>query len=324
MKIGIQFFPEPGMQTGGANLWDAVAAFATAADQSGVDSFWMWDHLMREPDGIESQGMLECFTALGGVAAITRRLTLGQLVTAVPYRNPALVAKMASTLDVMSHGRTVLGLGAGWDRREAAAYGIAFDDVPVRMKRLEEAVRLTLAMFSERPASFAGEFYTLDRAYNDPPPPTRPYPPLMIGGSGEKVTLRICAQYADWCNLSGAPDVFARRRDVLLGHCERLGRDPATLTYSSFLSAVVAPTQAEADAKFEAYGAAPRRFHCIVGPPSVLIEQLSRYAEVGCDHCIIQLAAETDPDVVRMLGEEVAPALHALGSDRVPAAESPA
>jgi F420-dependent oxidoreductase-like protein len=316
MKLGIQFFPDPAMSANGANLWDAVAAFAQAAEESGLDSFWMWDHLQRTPAAGEgdSQDMPECFVALGGVAAITRRLTLGQLVTAVPYRNPAIVAKMANTLDVMSHGRSVLGLGAGWDRGEMIAYGIPFDDVPTRMKRLEEAVQLTLALWKQRPASYSGTFYSLDHAYNDPIPPSMPHPPLMVGGGGEKVTLRICAQYADWCNIGGSPEVFGHRVQVLHEHCRRLGRDPSTLTHSNFLWTIIAPTQAEADAKREALGSGARPFYGVVGSPDALIAQLGDFARAGSEHCIVQLTGETDPEAVRLLGEKVAPALREMGA----------
>ncbi|HEV7664942.1 MAG TPA: TIGR03560 family F420-dependent LLM class oxidoreductase, partial [Chloroflexota bacterium] len=284
--------------------------FALAAEEFGLDSFWVWDHLQRQPAAGEadSQGMLECFLSLAGVAAITKRVLLGQLVAAVPYRNPALTAKMGTTLAHMSHGRAVLGLGAGWDRREMTAYGYQFEDAPTRLKRLEEAVQVVLKLWSERPASFQGHFYSLDTAYNDPWPEARP--PLMVGGSGEKVTLRICAQYADWCNVNGLPEQVQHRFDVLRAHCERLGRDPDTIIRSNLLWAIVGRTQAEADAKRERLGNNARPFPGVVGDPERLVATFKQYEAAGSQHCIVQLTGENDPEIVRLIGQQVMSALH--------------
>src|SRR5215212_8313942 len=212
MRFGLQVNPYYGGLTG--NPWDLVAPIAKLADESGLDSLWVYDHLLYEggyaghPD---PEPVMECFTILGAIAAITRRIRLGQLVIGIAYRNPALTAKMATTLDLISHGRSILGLGAGWHKREYEAYGWGeFESAPVRMKRLEEALRVVKTLWTERPAAFAGTYYRLDSLQENPAPVQQPYPPIMVGGSGEKVTLRLVAQYAQFCNVSGSPETVAR------------------------------------------------------------------------------------------------------------------
>jgi len=193
MRFGLQVNPYFPGSTG--NPWDSVARVARVADESAFDSLWLYDHFLYE-GGYSGhplhEPVMECFTTLGAIAAITQRVRLGQLVLGVPYRNPAMTAKMATTLDLISHGRSILGLGAGWHQREHEAYGWgAFEEAPVRLKRLEEAVRAMLALWTERPARFEGHFYRLDNVRDNPAPVQQPHPPIMIGGSGERVTLRL-------------------------------------------------------------------------------------------------------------------------------------
>jgi F420-dependent oxidoreductase-like protein len=309
VEIGIQF--HPGARTAGANLWELTATFARAAEESGLGSFWLYDHVMlpSKSESPDDQNMLDCFVALGGLAASTSRVLIGQLVAAVPFRNPALTAKMASTLDVMSHGRAVLGLGAGWNQREFDAYGWPFEDVPTRLGRLEEAVQIVLRLWDTPPASFQGRFYQLDRAVNEPRGVRSPRPRLLVGGSGEKVTLRIASQYADWCNVGGDPECAKQRFEVLHRHCERLGRDPATIVRSNFFGAVLASTEEEAKRKREAIGDRAPGFMTLVGSTQQVIDRFAEYARAGVQHSVVQLSYEQDPDIVRLLGTEVATAL---------------
>jgi len=309
VQIGIQF--HPGGRTDGANLWDVTTTFARAAEDGGLGSFWLYDHVML-PSASESpdaQHMLDCFVALGGLAASTSKILIGQLVAAVPFRNPALTAKMASTLDVMAHGRAVLGLGAGWNQREFDAYGWPFEDAPSRLRRLEEATQIVLKLWDTPPATFQGRFYQVDRAVNEPRGVRSPRPALMVGGSGEKVTLRIAAQYADWCNVGGDPDLVRQRFEILHRHCERVGRDPATIVHSNFFGAVLARTEEEAKRKREAIGARAPGFMTLVGSTQQVIDRFAAYARAGVQHSIVQLTYEQDPDIVRLLGTEVAAAL---------------
>src|SRR6266516_5226717 len=208
------------------NHWDSTLAAARACEQAGLDSVWLDDHFMfPDKDHPEKEKpVFDCFVALGAVATSTSRIRIGELVVGVPYRNPALLAKMLSTLDVIAHGRTIIGLGAAWHQPEFQAYGWPFPSVRDRMEMLEEAVQVVDRMLSQRPASFSGKHYCVQQAYNDPLPVQKPRPPIMIGGSGEKVTLRIAAQYADFCNVNGDPDTVARQRRVRTCRDDQLKR----------------------------------------------------------------------------------------------------
>jgi F420-dependent oxidoreductase-like protein len=270
----------------------------------------MWDHFMLPPPYSPPghSPMLECFVALGALAAITERVKLGQLVLGVPYRNPALVAKMATTLDVISHGRSILGVGAAWMEREFEGYGFDFEERGARMRRLEEAVRLILTMWQDRPASFSGEFYRAGRALNDPPAVQRPHPPIMIGGSGEQVTLKLVAKYAQWCNVQGDPDTVRHRFEVLREHCRKVGRDPAEIVFSNYGWVIVGRDDAEAQAKLEKLGSARRPYPGIAGGPDTIIRRMREYAAVGSQCMILQMTGQ-DAEDARLFGETVMPAL---------------
>ncbi len=184
-------------------------------------------------------------TTLGAIAALAQRIRLGQLVLGVPYRNPALTAKMATTLNLISQGRSILGLAARWHRREYEAYGWGeFEPAPVRLRRLEEATRVILALWGEPPASFSGEFYSLDNVRDLPAPLQQPHPPILIGGSGEKVTLRLVARYVQLCNVSGDPDQVERLFGDLRAHCERIGpfEEITRSVYTTISLAAIRPT----------------------------------------------------------------------------------
>ena len=309
MQFGIQvnpYFPGP---TG--NPWDSTLATTRAAETAGFDSVWLYDHFMWEnhPGQPADGPTLECFVGLGALAAVTSRIRLGQLVVGVPYRNPALVAKMATSLDLISHGRSILGLGAAWHRREFEGYGWDFEDVPTRMKRLEEAIKVVLAMWQDAPASFAGHFYRLDRALNLPSSIQRPYPPLMIGGNGEQVTLRLVARYAQWCNVFGEPELVKHRFAVVREHCDRIGRSPDEITYSNHGWVLIGRTEAEAASKLERCRALVPGFFGLAGTPEQLIEHFRAYAAVGAQYCTIQIPDPDTVEAVELFGETVIPAL---------------
>lgn len=256
MQFGLQINPYLNGPTG--NPWDSVERVARATDASAFDSLWVYDHFLYEggyPGHPHSEPVMECFTTLGAIAAITRRVWLGQLVLGVPYRNTAAMAKMATTLDLISHGRSILGLGAGWHKREYEAYGWGeFEPVSTRMARLEEALRVVLAIWTERPAHFEGTYYRLDQALENPSPIQQPHPPIMVGGSGEKVTLRLVAQYAQFCNVSGDPETVERLFARLREHCARLDRPYEAITRSIYATVVVGEDDAAVAAKRERLG----------------------------------------------------------------------
>ncbi len=287
------------------NHWDTTLAAATAAEEAGLDSVWLPDHFMfpdtQHPE--KEVPVFDCFVALAAIAARTSRIRIGELVVGVPYRNPALLAKMLATLDVIAHGRTIVGLGAAWHEPEFRAYGWPFPSVPDRMEMLEEAVQIVDRMLTQRCAGFSGKHYTVQDAYNDPQPVQKPRPPIMIGGSGEKVTLRIAAQYADFCNVGGDPETVAHRYDVLRQHCERVGRPPEAVTRSNDLSILIAANEQELTVKKERFG---QNFR-LMGTPDAIVEGLQRYAKAGSQYVTFNMPDAGDIEPIQLLGETVVP-----------------
>jgi F420-dependent oxidoreductase-like protein len=310
MQFGLQINPYLDGPTG--NPWDSVERVARATDESAFDSLWVYDHFLYEggyPGHPYSEPSMECFTTLGALAAVTQRIRLGQLVLGVPYRNPAAMTKMATTLDLISHGRSILGVGAGWHKREYEAYGWGeFEPVPVRMQRLEEALRIVLAIWTERPSHFEGTYYRLDNAQENPLPVQKPHPPIMVGGSGAKVTLRLVAQYAQFCNVSGTPETVAGLFDALRAHCERLGRPYDAITRSIYTTVVIGKDEADVAAKRERL--APYiPDGTLIGTADQLIERFAQYAQVGCQYVVFRTPDWLDVEPVQHFAEQVIPAL---------------
>ncbi len=226
-------------------LFDTVVAQAKAADRSGFDTVLLMDHFYQLPLlGKPDDYMLECYTSLGALARETANVRLGALVTGNTYRNPTLLAKIITTLDIVSGGRAQLGIGAGWFELEHDALGFEFKTFSERFRKLEEALQIILPMLRGERPTLEGKHYTVRDAINEPQPISRI--PVMIGGSGEKKTLRMVAQYADESNLTSGPDELERKLEALAGHCERLGRDRSEITVSQHLNAVVADSHDEA------------------------------------------------------------------------------
>jgi F420-dependent oxidoreductase-like protein len=221
-------FTYPG---GPENIAPVLAATARAAEDGGADQFTLMDHWFQiAPIGPPEQAMLEGYSGLAFVAAHTERMRLGLLVTGVTYRHPGLLAKTVTTLDVLSGGRAQLGIGAAWFEEEHDALGVPYPPIAERFERLEEAIQICFQMWSDDDGPFEGKHYKLAETMCSPPPIQQPRPTLLIGGSGEKKTLRLVAKYADACNLfGGAPEAITHKLDVLKGHCENEGRDYAEI-----------------------------------------------------------------------------------------------
>lgn len=210
---------------GSADLAPTLGRLARSAEEAGVARLTVMDHVWQIGGiGPPENAMLEAYTTLGYLAGVTERVRLHALVTAVVYREPGLLAKMVTTLDVLSGGRAGLGIGAAWNEEESRGLGLPFPPVAERFERLEETLRICEQMWSESEAPFEGERYHLARTLNSPPSVSRPRPYLMIGGSGERKTLRLVARHADACNIFDTPEA-AHKLDVLRAHCEREGRD---------------------------------------------------------------------------------------------------
>jgi F420-dependent oxidoreductase-like protein len=291
------------LPSGHGNHWDNTLAAARAGEAAGLDSVWLPDHFMF-PDYEKPETevpVFDCFVGLAAIAASTDQIRVGQLVVGVPYRNPVLLAKMLSTLDVVAHGRSIVGLGAAWHEPEFVAYGWPFPPVRERMEMLEEAVQIVDLVMTQRPASFSGTYYTVREAYNDPLPVQKPRPPIMIGGSGEKVTLRLAAQYADMCNVMGDPALVRHRFEVLRQHCESVGRAYEAITRSNDVSILIAANERELVAKKERFG---DKFS-LIGTPEQIVEGLRSYAQVGSQYVTFHMPDAEEIEPIVLLGESV-------------------
>lgn len=250
--LGLQIpsFTYPGVDT--PDLFDTIARQAREADTSGFDTVLVMDHFYQLPQiGDPSENMLECYALLSALARETEHVKLSALVTGNTYRNPAVLAKTVTTLDVVSQGRAMLGIGAGWFEMEHDAFGIEFGTFTDRFEKLEEALQIIGPLLRGERSSLDGKWYTTKDAMNHPSPIGDV--PIMIGGSGEKKTLRMVAQYAQESNLICDDADLARKLEVLAGHCDTLGRDRSELTVSKQTNACIAPTHDEARADMMAF-----------------------------------------------------------------------
>jgi F420-dependent oxidoreductase-like protein len=250
MKIGLQIpnFTWPG---GAAQLAPRLREIAQTADEGGLASLWVMDHFFQIPPvGAAELDMLEGYGALSYLAAVTRRASLGTLVTGVTYRNPGVLVKSVSTLDVLSGGRAILGIGAAWFEREHRGLGVPFPPLRERFERLEEALQIAHQMWSGNSGKYEGKHYQLAETLCVPQPLARPRPPILIGGMGEQKTLRLVAQYADACNLfthAGVAQV-KHKLEVLRRHCDALGRDYARIEKTSLATLTLSDDAASLDA----------------------------------------------------------------------------
>jgi F420-dependent oxidoreductase-like protein len=311
--LQIPNFTFPGVDDG--ELFERIAQIAVTAEESGFDSVWVMDHFYQITSvGPRTDPMLEAYTLLGAIAARTERAGLGAMVTGVTYRNPAYLAKVLTTLDVVSSGRAILGIGAAWNDDEHAGYGFGFPPVTERMERLEEALQICRAMFTQEAPSFTGRYYAIAGALNWPRPIRPGGIPILVGGSGERKTLRLVAMYADACNLFGDVGTIRHKLEVLNRHCEAIGRDPAEITKTRLGGLVIAETNAEAERKAgvmaEARGMDPARVHdyLTVGDPDSVCEQLAKYFDAGLDGMIFNMNDAQDLDPVRLAGKTLSSA----------------
>jgi F420-dependent oxidoreductase-like protein len=287
----------------------AIRAFAERIETSGFDSLWVSDHFHRIRDGDEG-GNHEGWTLLSAASQWTNRVELGQLVMCVAFRNPALLAKMTASLDVLSGGRVVLGLGAGWHQPEFAGYGYPFPAPKERLARLREALEIIRAMLDGKQPTHEGEYFSTSAAECDPVP-LQDHLPILIGGRG-KVTLRIAAQYADRMNVSGTTDDFAAALSRLDEGCDRAGRDPATIEKSWMtLGVIVRETESEVRAARDALADVGRIRLQIAGTPQQVAEQLQAFVDLGCQHLILTFSEAPSLEPLDLFSSAVRPLLRA-------------
>jgi len=290
VDVHVPRFTWPG---GPEAIGPTFASLAQTAEAIGVRTLSVMDHWFQmEMMWPADEPMLEGYTTLAFAAAKTERLRFRLLVTGVTYRHPGLLAKTVTTVDVLSGGRTELGIGAAWYEREHRGLGVPFPPLSERYERLEETLRICLQMWSDDNGPFEGKHYQLAETLCSPRPVSRPRPRVLIGGSGERKTLRLVATYADACNIIGDASIVAHKVDVLRRHCERVGRDPSDIEVTAL---AMVPEDAGADA---------------------IVKAAEAYADVGVQTLVIR-SAQADP--VRWLEETwgpVVPALAAMGNDR--------
>jgi F420-dependent oxidoreductase-like protein len=298
-KFGVQLPNFSGFDS--ADLFDHVAGLVTAAEEAGFDSVWVMDHFFQLPPlGGPDQPMLEAYTLLGALAARTRRVQLGTLVTGVTYRNPAILAKMVTTLDVISRGRAILGIGAAWYDIEHRALGVDYPADRVRLDMLEEAVQVCRAMFTGDDVSFTGVHYRLDHARNLPRPVQADGPKIMIGGGGEKRTLRLVARYADKCNVTGDVATLTRKISVLRRHCAELGRDPAEVEVTWMTPLILTTSDentSEVRQMLAAAAPAAETAGFTVGQPHEIPELVAGHISAGADEVIFSFAFADTPGI---------------------------
>ena len=316
LKLGV-FVPQ-GWRMDLADVSDPVEKFETMsrcaleAEKAGFDAIWVYDHFHTVPTP-QLEAVFECWTSMAALARDTSTIRLGQMVTCNSYRPPSLLAKMASCVDVMSHGRLILGIGAGWYQDEYEAYGYEYPETPERLRMLREALQVVKALWSEEQATFDGRYYHLRGAINEPKPVQKPHPPIWIGGGGEKVTLKLVAQYGDACNFNADVETVRHKLGVLRQHCETVGRD-----YNSVLKTIelytilgdkhevdrVVADTARRTGKDEGY---IRSWHPWAGDAEHIAQVIGEYAEAGIEYFIVNVPNAFEGGVISRFAEEVFP-----------------
>jgi F420-dependent oxidoreductase-like protein len=299
MKVGLQIssFTWP---DGPARLGETLAAIVRTADDAGFDSIWVMDHFIQIGSvGRPDEPMLEGLTTLGFMAAHSRRARLGLMVGGIHYRQAGLWLKAATTLDVLSGGRAWFGIGAAWNEQESRALGFPMPPLGERFEMLEETLQIAHAMWTgERgtQGEHAGRHFRAERLLNSPQSLSRPRVPIMVGGGGEKKTLRLVAQYADACNVFGAPEGIARKYAILADHCAAVGRDPDEIERSTLQNLWVSPDGRDR-----------------TETPQQIVDRFGELSDAGAQTIIASMPNVTDPDAIELVGREVIPALRALG-----------
>ena len=297
MRLGLQLpsFTYPG---GTPELRPRLTEIAQAAEGAGFESLWVMDHLFQLPEdtgwGGPEEPMLEAYATLGFLAGVTSRLRLGALVGGVMLRSPALLVKTATTVDVLSGGRLTFGIGAGWYEREARGLGIPFPDRRERFAPLEETVRIARQLWAYDRTPFDGRFASLPEPIISPQPLSRPHPPIMIGGNGERRTLRLVARYADACNfLVLEPDEVRAKLAVLRAHCEDLGRDVREIEITALDEVDMRPGRMT---------------------PADVVACARAQADAGVQHLIVNMPDAWDVRHLELIGREVVPALESIAA----------
>ncbi|MFX0082402.1 MAG: TIGR03560 family F420-dependent LLM class oxidoreductase [Candidatus Hodarchaeota archaeon] len=286
--------------------WESILSTIKEIEAGRWHSLWFSDHfLVPIPgSGLESREALEGWSLITATAAVTKRLRLGILVTGNIFRNPALLAKMSATVDHISNGRFILGIGAGWFKQEHETFGWEFPSVKERCDRLEEAVELIKKLFTtEGPIDYNGRYYKLNKAYFSPTCIQKPHVPILVGGNGEKRTLRTLARFGDICNIDfnppGSPEIFKHKLEVLEHHCREIGRDPAEIKKSMLI-----PLRLENDEKKAAQLRKQRGEWVLFGTKSFIIDRIQQYIDAGAEEIMFG-GLPTNPQLFKIINDEI-------------------
>jgi F420-dependent oxidoreductase-like protein len=290
--------------------WAKAVEIAVLADELGYDSVWVYDHFHNVPVPAH-ETMFECWTTLAAISQRTSRVRLGQMVGCALYRNPGLLAKITSNIDVISGGRLDWGIGAGWYDGEFKAYGYDYPSNADRIRMLRETVEIVKLMWTEADATYEGRHFSVAGAQCDPKPVQSPHPPIWIGGGGEQLTLRVVARLADCSNFGGNPDEWAHKCEVLKGHCTAVGRDYDEINKTWSPEVFIRETEAEvAAAGSKSFWGEPVDSWTagnLVGTPEQVAERLATYRDLGCGGIVPWVADYPDTETLTLLAEKVMP-----------------
>ena len=294
--------------------YEAMTRVAQAVDAiEAYDSIWVYDHFHPVPVPVQ-ETVFECWTITAALARDTKRVNIGQMVTCNGYRNPALLAKMASTVDVMSHGRLFCGLGAGWYEHEWRAYGYGFPETRERMRAFTEACEIIVRMWTEEAPTFKGDYYTIDAPINMPKGVRKPHPSFWIGGGGERVTLKLVAKWADACNIGGDLETLRHKFAVLREHCDVFGRDYNSIIRSTSLEPIILRKPGEAPEA--ALALARQNFgdsfpNAVIGTPDEVVEQVQALVDAGVNYLLLFFPRIAyDHEQLHWFAEEIIPRIH--------------
>lgn len=292
-----------------SQIVDSLKNLVTRAENRGFDSFWVMDHFHQIPFvGKPEEPMLESWTTISVLAGITTKIKLGTLMTGIIYRHPSILAKIGATLDVLSKGRLFMGIGAAWNEEESSAYGIPFPPVKERFLRLEEAIQIIRKMWTEEPsASYNGQYYQIKNAFCNPKPIQKPSPPIMVGGSGERQTLRIVAKYADACNIFGSAETVKRKLSILKEHCRSVGRDYDSILKTKLGLVVFDDNKEMARKRLQQAGIPEEQINelAIYGTPEDVLGQKESLEDSGIQYLIVSLDPSREVEALDIFANNI-------------------
>ena len=309
-KFGIQYssfvYPE-----GPEHIYSRISEAALVSERLGFDSFCLADHFFSAL-GPPQEPFMELWTTLSALSVTTKRIRLGSLVSSNLFRNPALLAKMGATVDVISGGRLIMGIGSGNLAKEYQMYGLSFGTPGERLRRLEESLQVITRLWSGEEVSYQGKYYSLEGATCSPRPIQSPNPPIMVGGDGRKATLRLVAQYGDMCNIHGSPGEIETKLDALNSHCEEVGRDPSKILKTRHSFVIIGETEAEVEGKIERYltetGSDRSSLDSFdIGTPGQLTELYQQHFNSGLEYLYVNFRRDGGVGPIQLFAEQVMP-----------------